>query len=162
MQCANTSGQSCSLIRNCWQTVLQATYVITGISLVATCAHQLLYSLPNWRQLVLEPVAASEYSGNSIAASHILYGLVTALHNSVQVKLLGSHGAMTVGLVNAVRASVVSFVSSWLFCTSVAHLCITYCKATSALVVTAGAALWVLAGKPTSRKQDFKNKQHTE
>ena len=59
---------------------------MTGVSLVATCAHQLLYSLPNWKQLVLEPVAASNHSGNSIAANHMLYGLVTALHNYVQVR----------------------------------------------------------------------------
>lgn len=54
---------------------------------------------------------------------------------------------MAVGLVNAVRASVVSYASSWLFCAEVAQLCITYWKAVGALVVTCGAALWVLAGE---------------
>jgi hypothetical protein len=65
----------------------------------------------------------------------------------LQVKLLSSQGAMAVGLVNAVRASVVSFVSSWFFCSSVAHLCLSYWRAVGAMVVTAGAALWVVAGE---------------
>lgn len=118
------------------------------MSLLVTCAHQLLYTLPNLDAFILKPVAASVHSASSIAASHILYGLVTAAHQYVQVKVLGSHGAMAVGLVNAVRASVVSFVSSWLFCSSVnQHLCITFWKAVSALVVTVGAALWVMAGE---------------
>jgi hypothetical protein len=67
----------------------------------------------------------------------------------LQVKLLSSQGAMAVGLVNAVRASVVSFVSSWVFCSSVAHLCLNYWRAVGAMVVTAGAALWVVAGELT-------------
>lgn len=67
--------------------MLQATYVIAGVSLVATCGHQLLYSLLNWHQLVLEPVAASRNSSCSSVASHVAYGLVTAVHNHVQVEL---------------------------------------------------------------------------
>jgi hypothetical protein len=65
----------------------------------------------------------------------------------LQVMLLSSQGAMAVGLVNAVRASVVSFVSSWVFCSSVAALCLSYWRAVGAMVVTAGAALWVVAGE---------------
>lgn len=68
--------------------ILQVTSVISCVSLVATCAHQLLYSFPNWRQLVMEPIAASGHSGSSVVASHAAYGLVTAVHNHVQVGLL--------------------------------------------------------------------------
>jgi hypothetical protein len=126
---------------------LQASAAVTRVSLVATLAHQLYYTLPNLGPAVLQPVAASSHSAASIAASHLLYGVITAAHQMLQVKLLSSQGAMAVGLVNAVRASVVSFVSSWFFCSSVAHLCLSYWRAVGAMVVTAGAALWVVAGE---------------
>lgn len=64
---------------------LQATYIITGVSLCGTCSYQLLYTLPHWHQLVVIPVTASPHSGRSILASHVGYGLVTAVHNNVQV-----------------------------------------------------------------------------
>jgi hypothetical protein len=76
-----------------------------------------------------------------------VYGLITAAHQMLQVMLLSSQGAMAVGLVNAVRASVVSFVSSWVFCSSVTALCLSYWRAVGAMVVTAGATLWVVAGE---------------
>lgn len=129
---------------------LQASAAVTGVSLVAALAHQLYYTLPNLGPAVLQPVAASSHSAASIAGSHVLYGVITAAHQLLQVQLLSSQGAMAVGLVNAVRASVVSFVSSWFFCSSMAHLCLSYWRAVGAMVVTAGAALWVVAGERRS------------
>ncbi|WIA33354.1 hypothetical protein OEZ86_006491 [Tetradesmus obliquus] len=142
-------------------TQAQASAAVTGVSLVAALAHQLYYTLPNLGLAVLQPVAASSHSAASIAGSHVLYGVITAAHQLLQVQLLSSQGAMAVGLVNAVRASVVSFVSSWFFCSSMAHLCLSYWRAVGAMVVTAGAALWVVAGKPMTRRP-LQKKLHTQ
>lgn len=120
---------------------------MTGVSLAVTLAHQMYYTLPNLGPAVLQPVAASRHSAASIAATYLLYGMITAVHQRLQVQLLSSQGALAVGLVNALRASVVSFVSSWVFCSGVAHLCLSYWRAVGAMVVTAGAVLWVLAGE---------------
>jgi hypothetical protein len=127
----------------------QASFVITGVSLVATLAHHLLVVRPRWRELVLQPLAASAASGvplQSVLASHAVYGVITTGHQWLQLRVLASHGAMALGLVNAIRASVVSFVSSALFCSSVPSLCLTPWRAVSAVVVSLGAAQWVLSG----------------
>lgn len=82
--------------------------------------------------------------------THAVYGLITAVHQYVQLRVLATHGAMSVGLVNAVRASVVSVVSSVLFCNVKPRLCLTYWRGISALVVTVGAMQWVVAGEAES------------
>lgn len=109
--------------------------------------HQLLYCLPNWQQLVAQPLAASGLSVRTVLLTHAVYGAITAVHQYVQLRVLGSHGAMSVGLVNAVRASVVSVVSSLLFCNVKPQLCLTYWRGISAFVVTMGAVQWVFAGE---------------
>lgn len=125
----------------------QASFAVSGVSLTLTLIHQLLYCLPNWQQLVAEPFAASGLSLRTVLLTHVVYGAITAVHQYVQLRVLGSHGAMSVGLVNAVRASVVSVVSSLLFCRVKPQLCLTSWRAISALVVTVGAVQWVVAGK---------------
>lgn len=112
-----------------------------------TLMHQLLYCLPNWHQLVTEPLAASGLSIRTVLLTHAVYGIITAVHQYVQLRVLTTHGAMSVGLVNAVRASVVSVVSSMLFCRVKPQLCLTYWRGISAFVVTCGAVQWVIAGK---------------
>lgn len=131
---------------------LQATFAISGVSLTITLMHQLLYCLPNWQHLIALPFAASGLSIRGVVLTHAVYGLITAGHQYVQLRLLASHGAMTVGLVNAVRASVVSVISSLLFCKAKPELCLSMWRAISALVVTLGAMQWVAAGKPLTRQ----------
>lgn len=131
----------------CPVVLLQMSFAVSGVSLCLTLLHQLLYCLPNWQELVAGPFAASGLSIRSVVLTHTVYGLITAVHQYVQVRLLSTHGAMTVGLVNAVRASVVSVVSSWLFCAVKPQLCLTYWRGISALVVTLGAMQWVFAGE---------------
>lgn len=126
---------------------LQTSFAVSGVSLTITLIHQLLYCLPNWQQLVTKPLAASGLSVQTVLLTHAVYGLITAVHQYVQLRVLATHGAMSVGLVNAVRASVVSVVSSVLFCNVKPQLCLTYWRGISALVVTVGAMQWVIAGK---------------
>lgn len=108
---------------------------------------QLLYCRPHWQQLVVQPLAASGLSVRSVVVTHAVYSLITAVHQYVQLRVLATHGAMAVGLVNAVRASVVSVISSVLFCSIKPQLCLTYWRGISALVVTVGAVQWVVAGE---------------
>jgi hypothetical protein len=112
-----------------------------------TLLYQLLYCLPHWQQLVTQPLAASGLSVRSVVVTHAVYGLITAVHQFVQLRVLATHGAMAVGLVNAVRASVVSVISSVLFCSIKPQLCLTYWRGISAVVVTLGAVQWVFAGE---------------
>jgi len=130
--------------------MLQASVAVTSVCLAAALVHQVVYTLPNREQLIMLPVRSSAFSPGSVGWAHVGYGVITAIHNLVQVRLLATHGALIVGLVNAVRASVVSVVISLLFCASTQHLCLTYWRAVSALVVTAGAVMWVLAGERRS------------
>lgn len=130
---------------------VQASFAVSGVSLTITLIYQLLYCLPHWQQLVAQPFAASGLSLRTVLLTHAVYGAITAVHQYVQLRVLGSHGAMSVGLVNAVRASVVSVVSSLLFCNVKPQLCLTSWRAISALVVTVGAVQWVVAGERRCR-----------
>ena len=85
-------------------------------------------------------------------------GLYT-LHSHVQGKVLGRHGAVSLGIVNAMRAVVVAAGRAALFCrpgappgagVSSSSQCLTLASGTSALVVTAGALLWATA--PAAQK----------
>jgi hypothetical protein len=128
---------------------VQTSFAVSGVSLAITLMHQLLYCLPNWQQLTAEPFAASGLSIRTVLLTHAVYGMITAVHQYVQLQVLSTHGAMSVGLVNAVRASVVSVVSNLLFCGVKPQLCLTYWRGVSALVVTVGAVQWVFAGEHT-------------
>jgi hypothetical protein len=120
--------------------------VVTGVSLAAALAHTLLYARPRWQELVAAPLAASGLTAADVIRSHALYGVITAAHQFMQLRLLASHGALVLGLVNAVRASAVSVLSSALFCATAQQQCLTPWRAISAGVVSLGAAQWVLAG----------------
>lgn len=139
----------------------QTSFAVSGVSLTITLVHQLLYCLPNWHQLVTKPLAAAGLSTQTVLLTHAVYGMITAVHQYVQLRVLATHGAMSVGLVNAVRASVVSVVSSMLFCHVKPQLCLTYWRGISALVVTVGAVQWVIAGgqrcsRSSSSKQQWR------
>lgn len=133
--------------------LLQASFAVSGVSLFITLIHQLLYCVPNWQQLVTVPLAASGLSTRTVLVTHAVYGLITAVHQYVQLRVLASHGAMSVGLVNAVRASVVSVVSSLLFCGVKPQLCLTFWRGASAVVVTLGAVQWVFAGEDERQRE---------
>jgi hypothetical protein len=135
---------------------------VSAVSLTLTLIHQLLYCLPNWQQLVTKPLAASGLSVQTVLLTHAVYGLITAVHQYVQLRVLATHGAMSVGLVNAVRASVVSVVSSVLFCNVKPQLCLTYWRGISALVVTVGAMQWVIAGKSDGIRLAKAGQQHVQ
>ena len=75
-------------------------------------------------------------------AALLAAGIFTA-HSHLQGKMLGLHGAMSVGIVNAMRAVVVSVASAALFCRAGStSQCLTLVSGSSAVLVTLGALLW--------------------
>jgi hypothetical protein len=78
--------------------------------------------------------------------SYLLSGVYT-LHSCMQGKVLRKHGAVSFGVINAMRSVVVSVASAALFCRSKVEIvsqCLTVASGVSALFVTLGAILWTL------------------
>ena len=90
------------------------------------------------------------------------------MHSYVQGKVLTRHGAVALGIINAMRAVVVTPGSAVLFCRPTAgaaagadslgatragatgtQQCLTMASGSSAVVVTSGAIMWALAPAPT-------------
>ncbi len=149
--------QCCKLTHLCSQchTAAQAACYVSGVGLAASVAHQLVYTLPRARTALIEPLGAPDAaSAAAVTAAHVVYGLSTSVHALVQVSVIGSHGALAVGLVNALRSSTVSVVVAMLFCSPASPgACLTPRRIVGAVLVSLGAAVWAAAGKPQRRER---------
>ncbi|KAK9763599.1 hypothetical protein K7432_009573 [Basidiobolus ranarum] len=103
------------------------------------------YTVPRWNTLVVGPIEL--HGGNNIQIV-ICYGLLILAsfgHSFTYYRLLGSVGAVSTGVLQALRAISVFIASSFAFCSFDSHQCFTKEKGISTAVVVLGvtAFFWI-------------------
>ncbi|GAX79156.1 hypothetical protein CEUSTIGMA_g6596.t1 [Chlamydomonas eustigma] len=123
---------------NRWMSFVGAA-VITG--------YQIIYTWPRREILVYERIRLSELTISSVVCMYLTFGGVYTLHSFIQGKVLRKHGAVSFGIINAMRSVVVSVASAALFCRSsstITSQCLTVASGSSSLIVTLGVIMWTV------------------
>ena len=106
----------------------------------------MVYTWPRREELIFHKIRDSGMSVSGVVKLYVMFGFLYTLHSFVQGKVLGQHGAVSLGVINAMRAVVVTAGSAALFCRHGAtSQCLTLASGTSAVVVTSGALVWATA-----------------
>jgi len=105
-------------------------------------AYMSSYTFPYFDQLIMQNIAAK---GGDLKTVLVLYStlvLSAFIHNWNYFFLLRHSGAVTTGVISALRAIGVFIVSGWLFCNDHASQCMTMQKSIAACVVAGGVLLY--------------------
>eukprot|EP00287_Rhodomonas_sp_CCMP768_P028480 CAMPEP_0202856250 /NCGR_PEP_ID=MMETSP1389-20130828/91935_1 /ASSEMBLY_ACC=CAM_ASM_000865 /TAXON_ID=302021 /ORGANISM="Rhodomonas sp., Strain CCMP768" /LENGTH=450 /DNA_ID=CAMNT_0049534895 /DNA_START=162 /DNA_END=1515 /DNA_ORIENTATION=- len=105
-------------------------------------AYMSSYTFPYFDQLIMQNIAAK---GGDLKTVLMLYStlvLSAFIHNWNYFFLLRHSGAVTTGVISALRAIGVFIVSGWLFCNDHASQCMTVQKSIAACVVAGGVLLY--------------------
>jgi len=112
---------------------------LSGIYTVGFCIiYSIVYTIPNIHEIFLREVKDNQ--GN-LTLIILLYSFVTLnsfFHNFAFYAIIGQVGAVTFGLLQAVRAVGVFFFSAALFCSTQSIQCLTIPKILSTFVVIIG------------------------
>ena len=106
------------------------------------------HTLPNWKASVEEPMRARQADPGTIAG---LYAGLTAssfLHNIAYFNLLRLTGAVSTGVLTALRTIGVFLASGWLFCDAAPVQCLTAQKLFAVLVICAGVVAYAAGSLP--------------
>ncbi|KAK9814780.1 hypothetical protein WJX72_011390 [[Myrmecia] bisecta] len=118
------------------------------IGLGACLLYQIAFVAPRWSSLVTEVLAAHHVTLQFAALALAGVGAVFSMHNYWQAEVIRAQGAVALGIANAIRGALVTFLAGMFFCTPDAPWqCSTGWTHLSALVVTVGAVLWASARK---------------
>jgi hypothetical protein len=112
----------------------------------AITVYQVVYTMPRREALIFQKIRNSGMTVSGVVRIYIVLGATFTLHSFFQGKVLGRHGSVTIGVINAMRAVVVTLCSAALFCRHGAtSQCLSLASGISAAVVTSGALMWALA-----------------
>lgn len=129
------------------------------VGLFGTLVHLLYmsgYTFPYFDELILKNITAHGGDLNTVAILYLTLVLSAFIHNWNYFFLLRYSGAVTTGVISALRAIGVFIVSGWLFCADHSSQCMTTQKSFAALVVASGVLLYSFGkkkGKPPPKKK---------
>lgn len=129
---------------------------VGGFGLIYSSLYIIIYTIPRWSTLVLEPIL--ERAGTSHVPAWDLLGLLylcllasCCLHQWAFFSLIHSSGATSTGVLQGIRAIIVLLVSSWLYCSQDAQQCFTFQKGCVSLIVALGVIIFYLYAPPQSK-----------
>eukprot|EP00762_Andalucia_godoyi_P000088 ANDGO_02306.mRNA.1 hypothetical protein len=123
----------------------QLSGLINGVVGMCVCLlHIVLFTLPNWNAHVTQPV---DLAGSFVWTSLLGYVIIISsslFHNYAFYEIVTQSGSITIGLLQAIRAVSVFFVSHLLLCGPGpdAVYCMSFMKALSAVIVISGMYLF--------------------
>lgn len=124
---------------------------------VSSSMYGLLYVAPRWQSLVKSPLDSSSIDGFFAVLLLAFFGVAYNVHMYGQALVFRSDGALGVGLVNAVRGSLINLFAGLVFCPSnVSNWqdCVSKTSMVSGMMATFGGILWVLgADTPQEAKE---------
>jgi len=109
---------------------------------IAVAAWVMLYTVPNWEELVGEPTARAGGRPGVVLMGFVLMALSALAHSLAYFRLLRGHGAVVIGVLQALRAAAVFVVGSALFCSFQESQCLTTPRAAAAVLVAIGVVVF--------------------
>ncbi|ORX63335.1 hypothetical protein BCR32DRAFT_273464 [Anaeromyces robustus] len=137
-------------------TVQQSSWIGTSASSICL-VYIILYTIPNYQTLIVDKVKEN-YGGQPygwIYISYILLLLLHFLHAYTYFWILESSGAVTTGVLQALRAVTVFFFSSYFFCEIDNAQCLTIYKIESCLAVVTGVICYSLASRVKKNNEEL-------
>jgi len=137
-------------------TVQQSSWIGTSASSICL-VYIILYTLPHYQTLIVDKVKEN-YGGQPygwIYISYILLLLLHFLHAYTYFWILESSGAVTTGVLQALRAVTVFFFSSYFFCEIDNAQCLTIYKVESCLAVVTGVLFYSMASRVKKEDDDL-------
>jgi hypothetical protein len=112
--------------------------LIGTYSLALLSLWMVFYTIPRWQTLVVEQI--EEFQGNVplIIGFYVLLTLASFGHSLAYYQLLRLVGAVSTGVLQSLRAALVFFVSSLLFCKTHPEQCYNFIKFISTVIVING------------------------
>lgn len=121
----------------------------TCVGIIAV--YMTFYVLPNWNELVTEPIQDAKGSSSAILIGLVLYTISQLAHGFTYFMMLGSLGAVATGVMQSLRAVLVFAFSSIVFCSRQESQCFDTRRGVSTLVVVVGVLYYSWA-KSQSRQ----------
>lgn len=115
---------------------LQVFSSLVGLGVLFT--YFLVYVSPNWYELFTKPVIEKQGHMPTILLLYLSLMFSGLLQNYAYFKIIGSSGAVTTGVLQALRAIAVFVLSSILFCSTDSNQCMNMYKTISAAFVVLG------------------------
>jgi drug/metabolite transporter (DMT)-like permease len=100
------------------------------------------YTFPHWEELVVLPGQAVHGSVAVVVVALIVVAVSALAHSLAYFRLLRGHGAVAIGVLQALRAAAVFIVGSVLFCSYQQSQCMTMPRATAVAMVAMGVVLF--------------------
>jgi hypothetical protein len=121
--------------------------VYTGIfSTFYSLCYMGVYTIPRWETLMSDEVRAAGGSWDQIAFGFALVCFSAYLHNWSYFHIVEKPGgSLTAGVLQSLRAVMVFYFSSLLYCNSHPEQCLTLSKSLSAFVVIIGVVTFIVA-----------------
>lgn len=105
-------------------------------------AYILIFIAPEWETRVVSKVLAGGTPVHNTVALYVALVMSAFLHNMAYFHLLAHTGAVSTGVLTALRAVGVFYASGYLFCEVHTAQCLTAYKVTAALTVAAGTLIY--------------------
>mmetsp|Transcript_62490 Transcript_62490/g.129809 ORF Transcript_62490/g.129809 Transcript_62490/m.129809 type:complete len:404 (+) Transcript_62490:222-1433(+) len=116
-------------------------------------AYLFSYTFPNFEELVLKNIEKNQGNLNTVTMLYGILVLSAFIHNWNYFFLLRYSGAVTTGVISALRAIGVFIASGWMFCGDHPSQCMTAQKSLAAMVVASGVLLYSFGKKPAKKQQ---------
>lgn len=105
-----------------------------------------VYTIPNWNELVTRPMSAHQLTLFDVSRVLLLYLLSNVFHRITYWTVVEKTGSIFAGLSNALRTVAVYFLSAWLFCSDTnLKQCATPMKTYAAIGVALAVIMYQLA-----------------
>jgi len=141
-------------------TVQQSSWIGTGATGICF-VYILIYTLPNYKTLIIDRVKEN-YLSQSYEWIYFCYFLLLLchfLHSYTYYWITESSGAVTLGVIQALRAVTVFFFSSYFFCKIDNAQCLTIYKIESCLVVVTAIVFYSYASKKKKEENELELEQ---
>lgn len=121
-------------------------------STILTLIYITVYTIPRFKDLIYLEVQSVDGDWIVIAATFIFLCLNNVVHNDSYFFIIDEIGSVTAGILQALRAVLVFFVSSFIFCATHSEQCLNFSKIFSAVIVIGSVLLFIYSGKKPRRQ----------
>jgi len=116
-----------------------------GFGFAICLVYQLLYTLPNWETLFVQPVTEKNGNHSDILFAYLVLMISSLGHSWSYYGLIASVGSVGTGILQSLRAVLVFFISDFYYCSTAPEQCISRPKIVSTCLVIFGILIFINA-----------------
>jgi drug/metabolite transporter (DMT)-like permease len=114
---------------------------------------QLVYTLPNYRTLVVDQIRLHNGSPHVIVVTYVALVVMNLVHSVCFFNLISALGSTTTGVMKGIQSVLVFVISHYAFCSFQASQCFSPAKGLSLIVVVCGVLMYSSFHLPPQEKE---------